>query len=82
MLYQILSGVAYLHANSVMHRDLKPQNVLVDRATGHVKLTDFGLARSYLPPHRPNIEKVPALERAMLLTVQGGRTLAARARSP
>jgi len=42
---QLLSGVAYLHRCSVVHRDLKPGNVLVDRNC-RLKICDFGLARS------------------------------------
>eukprot|EP01065_Artemidia_motanka_P019031 TRINITY_DN2246_c1_g1_i1.p1 TRINITY_DN2246_c1_g1~~TRINITY_DN2246_c1_g1_i1.p1 ORF type:complete len:1111 (+),score=329.44 TRINITY_DN2246_c1_g1_i1:117-3449(+) len=39
---QLLRGLGYLHCCRVLHRDIKPQNVLVD-ATGCVALTDFGL---------------------------------------
>ncbi|GLC55296.1 hypothetical protein PLESTB_000969300 [Pleodorina starrii] len=46
---QILRGIRYAHMNSIMHRDLKPQNVLVGVAKGQVKITDFGLARCFLP---------------------------------
>lgn len=42
---QVCEGLAAAHARKVLHRDLKPQNVLVDRE-GHVYLTDFGLAKS------------------------------------
>ncbi|XP_068202796.1 cyclin-dependent kinase 4-like [Palaemon carinicauda] len=46
LMHQILCGVDFLHSNRVIHRDLKPQNILVDRA-GRVKIADFGLARIY-----------------------------------
>ncbi|KAF1332594.1 Plk protein kinase, partial [Globisporangium splendens] len=41
--YEMVSGVAYLHANGVLHRDLKLANLLLTRDS-HVKISDFGLA--------------------------------------
>lgn len=46
LIWQILSGVDFLHSHRIVHRDLKPHNILVTRE-GTVKLTDFGLARIY-----------------------------------
>jgi serine/threonine protein kinase len=46
-LYQILKGVSFCHARGVLHRDLKPQNLLIDREHGKIKIADFGLARNY-----------------------------------
>ncbi|XXX82643.1 ATP-binding sensor histidine kinase [Sorangium sp. So ce134] len=43
---RIAAGVAELHQQGVVHKDLKPQNILVHAATGQVKLADFGLASS------------------------------------
>lgn len=40
---QILSGIDYAHRNNVIHRDLKPHNILIDQ-NGVVKITDFGIA--------------------------------------
>lgn len=44
--YQMLRGIAYCHANRILHRDLKPQNLLINR-DGGLRLGDFGLARAF-----------------------------------
>ncbi|CAG2180722.1 unnamed protein product, partial [Oppiella nova] len=46
LLYQLLTGVDFLHSNRIVHRDLKPANILVTNE-GQLKLADFGLARIY-----------------------------------
>ena len=43
-LYQILRGVKYLHSAKIMHRDIKPGNLLVN-SNCVLKICDFGLAR-------------------------------------
>jgi len=50
-LRQLLQGIGYCHAHRVLHRDLKPQNLLVD-SKGSIKLADFGLARAVGIPLR------------------------------
>jgi serine/threonine protein kinase len=42
---QLVEGVKYIHSQQVVHRDLKPQNLLLSRS-GQLKIADFGLARS------------------------------------
>ncbi|ETW87697.1 hypothetical protein HETIRDRAFT_378853, partial [Heterobasidion irregulare TC 32-1] len=48
-MYQLLMGTAFCHENRVLHRDLKPQNLLINRK-GELKLGDFGLARAFGVP--------------------------------
>lgn len=40
--YQVLRSLAYIHSVGICHRDIKPQNLLLDPSTGIVKLCDFG----------------------------------------
>src|ERR1700722_4307238 len=47
-LYQTLCGLKYIHSANVLHRDLKPGNLLVN-ADCELKICDFGLARGYSP---------------------------------
>ncbi|KAI8920202.1 kinase-like domain-containing protein [Powellomyces hirtus] len=50
---QLLEGLAYLHKNELLHRDLKSANILIDNA-GNVKIGDFGLARRHVPEESPS----------------------------
>ncbi|GAB6019501.1 cyclin-dependent kinase 5 [Chamberlinius hualienensis] len=50
-MYQLLRGLAFCHSHNVLHRDLKPQNLLINK-NGELKLADFGLARAFGIPVR------------------------------
>ncbi|XP_035427530.1 cyclin-dependent kinase 2 isoform X5 [Cygnus atratus] len=56
-LFQLLQGLAFCHAHRVLHRDLKPQNLLIN-ADGAIKLADFGLARAFGVPLRTYTHEV------------------------
>lgn len=53
-IYQLLRSLAYIHLAGICHRDIKPQNLLIDRQTGVLKLCDFGSAK-VLVKGEPNV---------------------------
>lgn len=55
--YQILQGIVFCHSRRVLHRDLKPQNLLIDQK-GAIKLADFGLGRAFGIPVRAYTHEV------------------------
>lgn len=59
-MYQLLKGIAFCHEHRVLHRDLKPQNLLINKK-GELKLADFGLARAFGIPVRSYSHEVVTL---------------------
>lgn len=54
---QLCDGIRYCHAHRILHRDLKPQNLLINKE-GNLKLADFGLARAFGVPLRTYTHEV------------------------
>lgn len=61
LLYQILQSLVYLHSRRIFHRDLKPQNLLIDSTGTVIKLADFGLARAFGLPIKTYTHEVVTL---------------------
>lgn len=55
--YQLLRSLHYIHSIGVCHRDIKPQNLLLDPTTGVLKLCDFGSAKA-LVKGEPNVSYI------------------------
>lgn len=54
-LEKLVEGLVYCHASGIIHRDIKPQNVLIDRNRQVLKIIDWGLADYYLPQKEFNV---------------------------
>ncbi|XP_058889537.1 cyclin-dependent kinase 15 isoform X2 [Acipenser ruthenus] len=60
LLFQLLRGLSYIHRQRILHRDLKPQNLLISYL-GELKLADFGLARAKSIPSQTYSSEVVTL---------------------
>lgn len=54
-IYEVLKALDYAHSNGVMHRDVKPHNIVVDHENRKLRLIDWGLAEFYHPKKEYNV---------------------------
>ncbi|KAL1516803.1 hypothetical protein ABEB36_000658 [Hypothenemus hampei] len=54
-LYEVMKALEYCHSNGIMHRDVKPHNLIVDLENRKIRLIDWGLAEFYHPGQEYNV---------------------------
>lgn len=60
LMFQLFNGIAYIHSKRIIHRDIKPHNILLDKQ-GNLKIADFGLARTFSIPNKAYTKEVGKL---------------------
>lgn len=53
-IYQLFEALEYCHSKGIMHRDVKPMNIIIDEKTKSSKVIDWGLSEFYLPDKELN----------------------------
>ena len=70
-IYKILQALEFSHRHGIMHRDVKPLNIVIDHSAKELRLIDWGLADYYIPEKEYNV--VPLFIRYMVTRVHDGR---------
>jgi len=78
---EVVLGLEHLHSRGVVHRDLKPDNLLID-SRGHLKLTDFGLSKIGILKRQAVAQQPPAPSRRPSLAASALKSFDSRASTP
>lgn len=78
LLQEVAWALSYAHGRGVVHRDIKPDNILMERATGRALVTDFGIARTTSPSGLTQVGEVVGTPQFMSPEQAAGEALDGR----
>ena len=58
MIACVIEALEYIHENGIIHRDVKPENLILD-SNGYIRLTDFGISRVWNPNNAHDTSGTP-----------------------
>ena len=62
-IFELLKALDYCHSQGIMHRDVKPHNVMIDHQKRQLRLIDWGLAEFYMPGKDYNVRVASRCDR-------------------
>jgi serine/threonine-protein kinase len=78
ILREVAWALAYAHAQGVVHRDIKPDNILIEAGSGRAMVTDFGIARAGTAAGLPNVDGIMGTPEYMSPEQAGGEAVDGR----
>jgi len=71
-MYELIQGLTYCHKHGILHRNLKPENILITQE-GHVVISDFSLSRLITIPHSAYTPEVTYRQINRILKKENGQ---------